>query len=463
VKRKEWDIFMKKLTAVLLVFMLIMSAFLFTACDSKNQDPQKEETQQTQKIDEKKKEETSKPVKLTIWHDKGEKGLNIFTEIGNMFTEKYPNVTIESVSFPSQEFIDKSIATLNTNSAPDIFFNDWHRLIPVEQQSSKLEDLNSKIPDDQKQMIGKNALTMGFYNNKQIINPHQISFIGLGIRKSWLEKVNGKVPETIDEFIELARKFTYEDPDANGEDDTYGFTGYFGKGSLEFLRYFTLAAGINDIVLNSEGKPSFNEEKRKLILSNFASLYNAEKVVPEDSVSHTYIEMYQMIESEKIGMFRVGNFNVPKWDELFKGDYIITNFPVLNKGDQPTAQLYTMRGTAVSSDSKNKDIAIEFTKFNNTKEAQQVHYKYNASIIRNDLQMEGASTNEKYFMEEIFKDKYKMMNPDLHASEYFYTPKVEEEYEKSIQLIIVEKSTDIDKVIEEAENRSLDIVKSSDK
>ncbi|WP_417400709.1 extracellular solute-binding protein [Hominenteromicrobium sp.] len=52
-------------------------------------------------------------------------------------------------------------------------------------------------------------------------NFHQAAF--LWIRDDWLENTNSEPPKTVDEMVELARKFTFEDPDGNGQDDTYGF------------------------------------------------------------------------------------------------------------------------------------------------------------------------------------------------------------------------------------------------
>ena len=44
----------------------------------------------------------------------------------------------------------------------------------------------------------------------------------LWIRDDWLENLNAEPPKTIEEMVELARRFTFEDPDQNGVDDTYG-------------------------------------------------------------------------------------------------------------------------------------------------------------------------------------------------------------------------------------------------
>ncbi|MDR1641467.1 MAG: extracellular solute-binding protein, partial [Clostridiales bacterium] len=50
---------------------------------------------------------------------------------------------------------------------------------------------------------------------------HQAAY--LWIRDDWLANTNSKPPTTVDEMIELARKFTFEDPDKDGLNDTYGF------------------------------------------------------------------------------------------------------------------------------------------------------------------------------------------------------------------------------------------------
>lgn len=41
-------------------------------------------------------------------------------------------------------------------------------------------------------------------------------------RKDWMEKVGKSEPTTLDELHDLLYAFTYEDPDGNGKDDTYG-------------------------------------------------------------------------------------------------------------------------------------------------------------------------------------------------------------------------------------------------
>jgi putative aldouronate transport system substrate-binding protein len=80
-------------------------------------------------------------------------------------------------------------------------------------------------------------------------NFHQAPF--LWIRDDWLANLNAKVPATLDEMVALARRFTFEDPDQNGVDDTYGLA--LDK-HIIFNNYGT-ATGI----LAAYGEPSYNQ------------------------------------------------------------------------------------------------------------------------------------------------------------------------------------------------------------
>lgn len=45
---------------------------------------------------------------------------------------------------------------------------------------------------------------------------------GMTIRKDWLDKLGLKMPETIDEFYNVLKAFKEQDPDGNGQNDTFG-------------------------------------------------------------------------------------------------------------------------------------------------------------------------------------------------------------------------------------------------
>jgi putative aldouronate transport system substrate-binding protein len=64
------------------------------------------------------------------------------------------------------------------------------------------------------------------------------------IRQDWLNKLGLKMPTTPDELLAVGKAFTFNDPDGNGRNDTYGFTAAkLDNRSLNELEYFGLMYG----------------------------------------------------------------------------------------------------------------------------------------------------------------------------------------------------------------------------
>lgn len=57
-----------------------------------------------------------------------------------------------------------------------------------------------------------------------LISINQGSLINVIYNTQWLENLNREVPETLDDFVDLMYAFTNDDPDGNGENDTYGMS-----------------------------------------------------------------------------------------------------------------------------------------------------------------------------------------------------------------------------------------------
>ncbi|WP_274651833.1 extracellular solute-binding protein [Paenibacillus humicola] len=60
------------------------------------------------------------------------------------------------------------------------------------------------------------------------------------IRKDWLDNLHLKMPETLDDFYNVLKAFTQDDPDKDGKNDTYGYT---GKGYNEIINVFNESNG----------------------------------------------------------------------------------------------------------------------------------------------------------------------------------------------------------------------------
>jgi|GEM_PF-113467 len=68
---------------------------------------------------------------------------------------------------------------------------------------------------------------------------------GLVIRKDWLDKLGLEAPTTLDELFEVAKAFTEQDPDGNGQNDTYGIGAFIeGPGVGRRFNYMFGAYGV---------------------------------------------------------------------------------------------------------------------------------------------------------------------------------------------------------------------------
>lgn len=105
-------------------------------------------------------------------------------------------------------------------------------------QNGAFVDLNDYIWDSEKypylSQMNKNVASALSVDGKLIGIPRTriIGRNGLSYRKDWAEAVGiQKDPQTIEDVYDMLWKFTYEDPDGNGKNDTYGldlvYTGDF--------------------------------------------------------------------------------------------------------------------------------------------------------------------------------------------------------------------------------------------
>ena len=94
--------------------------------------------------------------------------------------------------------------------------------------SGDYPNLVTENPDVQ-EASSVNGKVYGVYRARDVIRHSVI------LRQDWLDNLGLALPETTDDLYEIARAFTEDDPDGNGEDDTYGMINPawpgFGDGS----------------------------------------------------------------------------------------------------------------------------------------------------------------------------------------------------------------------------------------
>ena len=155
------------------------------------------------------------------------------------------------------------IAALNTNTSPDIIFNDDSRIVRIQQTTGKVDDLTPQLkalPEGERKYISDADLAAGTLEGRLLMMPFQRTINGWGARKSWLDKVGEKFPVTWEDNLRVAKKFQTEDPDGNGKNDTYGMAWQAGNaGSM-------IGAGINLLVFGNGADHSLINDDGEVII-----------------------------------------------------------------------------------------------------------------------------------------------------------------------------------------------------
>ncbi|HTK11440.1 MAG TPA: extracellular solute-binding protein, partial [Ktedonobacteraceae bacterium] len=184
------------------------------------------------------------PVNLTLWTypSAGEVG----NPPSNWFLTKEVhdklNINLKVTFIPYGDDGDtKFSAAAAANNLPDFFqpsinnndlINQWIRqgliapvdsILPLMPQRTK-----DRYSDPQMQKIATVDGKRYVLQEKAGLNKRQVLFI----RKDWLDKLHLQMPKTLNDFYNVAKAFTNNDPDGDGKKDTFGFGGITGVGQV---------------------------------------------------------------------------------------------------------------------------------------------------------------------------------------------------------------------------------------
>ena len=130
----------------------------------------------------------------------------------------------------------------------------------------------------------------------------EVSCMGTFVRQDWLEKFGMSEPETMEEYVEYLLACVNDDPDGNGEKDTYGFGG--DSGDWKYMSPFLYAyqADVMHFVKNDDGTivHGSTQPQVKDALAMMADLY--QKGVFEPSI-FSASEGETLFAEGKVGSF----------------------------------------------------------------------------------------------------------------------------------------------------------------
>lgn len=198
-----------------------------------------------------------------------------------------------------------------------------------------------------------------------------VGFINI-YRKDWLDKLGLQVPQTLDEYYNVAMDVTTKDPDGNGKNDTYAF-GSYGTGDLRnfdhiFGAYGALPSQWLDVdghLINSTVAPGAKEALKFLNKLYKAGVIDPEFVTDnEDRYKTKFMKGIYGAMHYKIFLFDSNNiFNYYKPFHDNNPTAVLIEGPVLQGGsDKPLGpRILSQRGwlkTAAMKESKNIDAVL---------------------------------------------------------------------------------------------------------
>lgn len=129
-------------------------------------------------------------------------------------------------------------AAAASNSLPDVFMvsrDVWYKLVEA-GLVAKVDDLLPLMPvrtqghysdADRNKLVTLDGSMYGLPDPGAL--PQTDSLV---IRQDWLDKLGLESPKTLDEVLTVLKAFTNDDPDGNGQKDTYGFCAYIEGSGL---------------------------------------------------------------------------------------------------------------------------------------------------------------------------------------------------------------------------------------
>lgn len=160
------------------------------------------------------------------------------TKDNNMWTQIYEDelgIKLEAkYAMPSGEEMNQRLnALIVSNDLPDIFTVHGSQTQQLQQliEADLIADLTDVY--DQyasplvKDLLPEAALEPILRDGRLFAIPHMVDTSEDGfmiwIRTDWLDNLKLSPPKTMQDLLAIAKAFTHDDPDQNGQDDTYGF------------------------------------------------------------------------------------------------------------------------------------------------------------------------------------------------------------------------------------------------
>lgn len=260
-------------------------------------------------------------------------------EKGSPFFEKAEEILNwewDAQFVPGSNLMEKVNVALASGSVPDIMGIFPVNSVPFIQatRSGAFWEIGPYLNDYPNLKEGRNPIADQNISIDgkiyQLYKPEvSISTNGFNIRTDWMEKLNLEQPKTIDELTVMLRAFAKDDPDGNGNADTYGFVDRIASGGYP-MSFGTMASkfGVPNKYKIEDGKfvPDFMTPEFRNVMNFYKQMYD-EGIMNKDFAYIKRNQQEDLYKSGKAGV-SIGNvFQNSIWDPVTSAESNVDIIP----------------------------------------------------------------------------------------------------------------------------------------
>ncbi|WP_240415830.1 extracellular solute-binding protein [Paenibacillus periandrae] len=241
--------------------------------------------------------------------------------------EKYTNTKLNIQWIPGAAYDDKVNVMIASNEMPQLLKLQYTPNTISAMQSGLFWEVGPYLKDyknlsAQNQQFFDNILVDGKMYGVPIFS--EIARAAIVYRKDWLDGLGLKVPKTVDDWYNVIKAMTLNDPDKNGKNDTYGIVLFkkYNEGQASLLTRFAVGLGGPNkwSIVNGSFEPEFTSKEYNDVLKLFKRLYD-EKLLNQDFAVFDSTEADKLFDSGRAGIkIAVAQTGKSQQDRLSKVD-----------------------------------------------------------------------------------------------------------------------------------------------
>ncbi|WP_088103266.1 sugar ABC transporter substrate-binding protein [Halalkalibacter urbisdiaboli] len=395
----------RKSSLLMMAFMLMLSIVL-VACGGNGGGGEGSPAPKTDNQTNEQADATvpEKPASLKMWANDNEQQLAALTQIAENYTNE-TGIEIEIVPMNFDDQVDNLSLDGPSGTGPDLFFQPHDRTGDIYLQGLAAE---LDIPEDKYNEYYDYAMESFQFEGIQLGVPSVIETYALFYNKALMPEV----PETMDEFMELAKELT--------QGDQYGFL--VDAGNFYFVKPFITGPGgyifggeagnldSSDIGLNNAGAVEGGE----LIQS-----WVQEGLMPADI---NYDNMASLFEAGKAAAVVNGPWAIPGFQTALGDDLGVALLPKFSNGEVPDS-FAGNKGWLVSAFSENQYWATDFALFISNPESSQIYFEGAGEIpARPDVAEAAVVQDAPYIGTFVEQSQYAEPMPNIPEMSQVWDP-----------------------------------------